>query len=409
MFTQISKGNCKKIFVLLLLIKVTIVVVLFQTQSNLNSSFSLTQFYKSIDDSVNQFITRTRKSKNILIWNSPNRIETAAFGFGREPFVTNGCEIQDCIIYDNASYLPMEEYDAVIVHMHEFWLTQLPNLTAKPDHQRLIFLTQESPASMPLDVTKLNNTFNWIMSYRMNSDVQLFYGRIDPDPTVPKTMEEAQKLMDASRLPSSRNYAASKTNLVAWMVSRCDSHNLRESYVRQLRKFIPVDVYGICGNLTCARDGRNWLSNPQCYDMLEQKYKFYLSFENSFCTDYVTEKFFQIMDHDIVPIVFGGANYSQIAPPHSYINALDFSTPEKLAQYLKVLDDNDALYNEYFWWKGHYRVEAGVQNMARHGFCDLCKKLHEDEGIFKIYPELITEWHSDTQCQRFVSWETDKV
>ena len=115
------------------------------------------------------------------------------------------------------------------------------------------------------------------------------------------------------------------------------------------------------------------------------------------------------MDHDIVPIVFGGANYSQIAPPHSYINALDFSTPEKLAQYLKVLDDNDALYNEYFWWKGYYRVEAGVQNMARHGFCDLCKKLHEDEGIFKIYPELITEWHSDTQCQRFVSWETDKV
>ena len=40
--------------------------------------------------------------------------------------------------------------------------------------------------SMPLDVTKLNNTFNWIISYKINSDVQLMYGRIDLDPTVPK-------------------------------------------------------------------------------------------------------------------------------------------------------------------------------------------------------------------------------
>jgi alpha-1,3-fucosyltransferase len=112
------------------------------------------------------------------------------------------------------------------------------------------------------------------------------------------------------------------------------------------------------------------------------------------------------MDHNIVPVVYGGANYSQIAPPHSYINALDF-TPAQLAEYLKMLDANDMLYNEYFWWKGHYRVEAGVGQMARHGFCDLCKKLHQDEGISKLYQDLVPQWHADTQCYRFVSWETN--
>jgi hypothetical protein len=50
-------------------------------------------------------------------------------------------------------------------------------------------------------------------------------------------------------------------------------------------RYIPVDIYGKCSNLSCARDGR-------CWQMLGQKYKFYLAFENSNCKDYITEKLF---------------------------------------------------------------------------------------------------------------------
>ncbi|KAK4008383.1 hypothetical protein OUZ56_013524 [Daphnia magna] len=120
---------------------------------------------------------------------------------------------------------------------------------------------------------------------------------------------------------------------------------------------------------------------------------------------YVTEKFFEIMRQDLIPVVYGGANYSQFAPLHSYINALDY-TPKELADYLKMLDANDMLYNEYFWWKDHYRVEAGIENRARHGFCDLCKKLHQDQDETKIYPELVSEWHPSTQCKRMTPWES---
>jgi alpha-1,3-fucosyltransferase len=47
-------------------------------------------------------------------------------------------------------------------------------------------------------------------------------------------------------------------------------------------------------------------------EMLDKGYKFYLSFENSLCSDYVTEKFWKILNFNIVPIVLGGANYEKV-------------------------------------------------------------------------------------------------
>ena len=402
---RLSTLSCIKIVLLFLVINVIFGIALF---GNHETNFNIRQFYSSLDKTVFEiFAGKTNpRNKTILIWNSAHRIETAVFGFGYEPFLKHGCDVSDCIVYDNATsseLLPLEEYDAIIIHMHELWLTHLPEFQRK-SHQRLIFLTQESPTTLPIDITILGNYFNWTMSYRLNSDVQLLYGRVLPGLTAPKTPEETQKMIEETHLPSAKNYATNKTRPVGWMVSHCDTNSLRETYARQLGKFIPVDVYGGCGNLSCSRNHDHWLSYPECYTMLEEKYKFYLSFENSICTDYVTEKFFEILNHTLVPIVYGGADYSQIAPPHSYINALDF-TPEKLAQYLKLLDSNDTLYNEYFWWKDHYRVEAGVDQMASHGFCDLCKKLHQDEGVTKYYYELVSDWDPETKCKQMSSWE----
>ena len=68
--------------------------------------------------------------------------------------------------------------------------------------------------------------------------------------------------------------------------------------------------------------------------MLNQEYLLYLSFENSFYPDYVTEKFYRALQTGTVPVVcFWWANYSNFAPPHSYVNARDFGTPQLLAIY----------------------------------------------------------------------------
>ncbi len=121
----------------------------------------------------------------------------------------------------------------------------------------------------------------------------------------------------------------------------------------------------------------------------------------------MTEKFFSILELDVVPIVFGAADYQSIAPNHSYIDALAFSSPAKLAEYLHLLDGNDELYLDYLEWKSHYRVEAGIEQMARHAFCDLCTKLNQEDEPSKVYNSMVPDWSVSTQCRP--AWEAGSL
>ena len=44
-------------------------------------------------------------------------------------------------------------------------------------------------------------------------------------------------------------------------------------------------------------------------------------------------------------------DYERAAPYKSFIHVDDFVGPKELAEYLKTLEDNEELYNEYFRWK----------------------------------------------------------
>ena len=255
--------------------------------------------------------------------------------------------------------------------------------------------------------------FNWSMTYRNDTDIPLIYGLIKRKNAVPELFLNDDipiaplPINRASILSRNTNwhviketYNRNKSAVVAWMASHCPTHGNREGYIRQLRRYIRVDAYGKCGDLqleNCRQDNTG-ASPERCYDTLESKYKFYLSFENSICTDYVTEKFFWIMTRNMVPVVYGGADYSRIAPPHSYIDANQFE-PKQLAEYLLLLDSNETLYNEYFWWKDYYYVEAGPEQMVKRGFCELCKKLQFDDGKIKIYHEMPFHWLPENQCK----------
>ena len=127
--------------------------------------------------------------------------------------------------------------------------------------------------------------------------------------------------------------------------------------------------------------------------------QFYLAFENSVCSDYVTEKFFKILQRRIVPIVLGGADYSKFAPPNSYIDASKYS-PRKLAQYLQQLDKDDQLYNEFFKWKKSWSVTARYPTVAKRVICELCARLHNTTQPASVYDDLGSLWNINTECRK---------
>ncbi|KZS21061.1 Alpha--fucosyltransferase C [Daphnia magna] len=252
----------------------------------------------------------------------------------------------------------------------------------------------EPPDHMPR-LDPFEDYFNWTMTYLPESDIPLPYGRIEPLSGAPNTEIERLGIQEHIRL-SSVNPAKGKTKLAIWMVSNCHARSNRMQYVRNLQKYVDVDIIsneGKCGGQDLCPKKRK---GATCYDIIEKTYKFYLAFENSICRDYVTEKFFDSIGRNLVPIVLGGANYSMIAPKHSYINALDYS-PRQLAEYLKEIDQDDSLYAEFFWWKPFYRV-VNLYQTNKESFCNLCAALHETPAEKRVAKGLQKWYFEGSHC-----------
>ena len=141
------------------------------------------------------------------------------------------------------------------------------------------------------------------------------------------------------------------------------------------------------------------MDSDPCFDLVNKEYKFYLSFENDICKDYITEKAFNALKLDTIPIILSGSNISMSLPPHSVINALDY-TPEQLASYLYKLLHNKEEYLSYFHWRRNYRV---VSHESVPSPCDLCRALHSPEwSLPRTYHDMNTWFNKQSQCR---SWD----
>jgi len=308
-----------------------------------------------------------------------------------------GCSVSNC----KFSRRPEDFQIADAVLFRQF-PKDLKRPAGKPD-QIWIFVSLESP--MHQKGVPEGITVNWTATYRMDSVLPTPYDMFYTNEQLRAMMNQSSFGGKKSRNHAEKsrnsgidrtfnqgeeklNHAKGKTKLVAWFVSNCRASNARMEYVRELQKYVDVDVYGSCGTLKCSRGDDHW-----CQRMLTKTYKFYLAFENSNCRDYITEKFFRTLRSDVVPIVMGGHpdDYKHLAPEGSYIHVSQFRGARELANYLKILDGDDNLYNSYFAWKGEgqFRDTPFV--------CRLCALLHI-ATYCPVWYENFNEWWSQRTC-----------
>lgn len=337
-------------------------------------------------------VVKRKKKYQILVWKYGPKLEKRLIkqytNKRIDPF--QECSVSNCdITYKDAA---IKTADIVIIHLHRTRsLAELPPKRGRKD-QIWTFLTDESPyhtfmgnSKLPskngkkITIADFNGIFNWSMSYRIDSDIPVPYGR-----TVVK-----KNRIHFQENPKRRDV------LIAVMVSNCKTRNNRFDYIKELQKYIQADIYGNCGTLKCP--GHFSKDCP-----LLDNYLFYLSFENSNCDGYITEKLWWNAFHKhSIPIVMGGSNknYKQLLPPNSYINVEDFAGPASLAQFILRLNETNEFQN-YYKWKTDFEVlnEHGYFQSKAYHYCRICEAMNYNDKHEKVYYNLQDMWDYHKMC-----------
>lgn len=298
------------------------------------------------------------------------------------------CFIKNCYFtYAKENFLIS---DAVILHGVDLnkpnYLKKLSKM--RPSKQRWILFMHESP-QYTQDLEEYNGIFNWTMTYMKKSDIFVPYFSFN-------------KLRSELKKPKfGTNFADGKTGKVAWVISHCGL--IRDSYALELEKYIDVTVYGNCAVKYKRNMGRCSDWGKECENELKA-YKFYLAFENCFCKDYLTEKYWEKgLRYGLVPVVMGAMDVDSHAIPGSYIDVNDFESIEKLAKHLSYLDGNATAYNEYFKWRYQYEITHGVDT-----FCEVCRAVHKEAKSEHVYDNLDEFWSTKKNCHPY-RWKIDGV
>ena len=221
-----------------------------------------------------------------------------------------------------------------------------------------------------------------------------------------------------TKVPYNKDTFKEKSRFALALISHCKTQSKREKIVSALKKYIPLDEIGHCGGKSFNKTEKLCFSsyNEKCMNNVISKYKFYFSFENSLCRDYITEKAYRPLNLSVIPVVYGGANYSHFLPSKSYINVKDFKTVRDLAEYLLQLARDSEKYLEYFKWKEDYRQildikwiinpkKARVFKVDPGIMCNLCEYLHTSSKSRKVIKHLKNLWGMKENCVNPDKWQ----
>ena len=352
-----------------------------RVSDEMKSSTIIKQISPSTNDDDNDSVTGTDGSvdtaKTVLLWTP--RLKSPDWGWGEGSAYFQDCEYSNC--RSTSDKTRMAEADVLL-----FYYKEPPNFPVERySHQVYVHISKEPPYPLVPQYDVYSDQINATLGYRKTANIY------SPYLVIKNKVGETTYQHYTSKYP-----ASTRPRNVVWVAGHCDTFSHREQYVEELQKYIDVDIYGKCGNLTCERRLNGNLNvYYECFKKFENMYKYYLSFENNICEDYFSEKLLNPLRFDLIPVVLGGADYKRDLPPKSVIDVRDFGSPKELAEYLLALSNDEMRYNEYLQWKQHYAVE-GVDV-----HCDLCKFLHtgsyaRNEMISPQYKTNYTQWFLDS-------------
>ena len=266
--------------------------------------------------------------------------------------------------------------DAVVVNV--VMLDLKSPLPERPQDQIYVLAGRETPAyyNPRLADSAWNHAFNLTAHWRLDADI------FDPYAELEYVNRRFTDIADT---------AARKTKTAVWIVSNCNTPSRRMEYVREMQKYISVDIYGGCG-APCKGKGRREGLGFDCLEGLGEEYRFFLAFENSYCEDYVTEKFFHSFRgrRTVIPVVRGAVDYDSLFPPGSFVNAAHFDGPKSLALHLKRLGENLNDYVELLMTKLQYTVKKEIPLQC--GLCEyLNKRDHSEKRMYDLHRWLIQD------------------
>ena len=284
-----------------------------------------------------------------------------------------------------------------VVLFHGMTLPKIP--PPKPQGQIWVLYLHEAPTIAPM-FKIWKGLFNLTMTYRRDSDIY------DPYAGFRKT--NRTPLLRGKQFNSS-DWDIRKMAL--WLVSNCHTHSKRELYARQLKKISDVHVFGKCAvePQECPRHNMT-----DCL-YISKQYKFYFSFENSLCRDYVTEKAFKVYregenSHLYIPVVRADYTVNLILPPDSYIDTSRYgASVEQLAMKMNNMSSIKA--SKYFKWKYTYKVKS--EDEPEFYYCSLCDRLRQGDKYYNRVYDNIDVWFRGNEknsiCYEATDLESKKI
>lgn len=269
----------------------------------------------------------TNAMKTILLWTQDIQEISFPFsnmGVGQQGFTSRNCTFTNCYITTNVSYFDdYRKFDVIVfsgTELADYYYEYLAMPQFRSTHQKYVFASVDSPDTYSLCNKNYNNFFNWTWTFKLDSEIQWGYITVrDLHNNIIGPKEGMTWLKPEDMTPVTakfKNRLLTKHITAVWIVPNYDTYIKGRYFVDELQRefyrlgcpydVCRIDVYGNNKINKCLQD-----KDALCYKFIGEKYYFFLAFEQALSPDYVTDILLRALHNNVVPIVYGGADYSR--------------------------------------------------------------------------------------------------